>query len=320
MITKLLVANRGEIAVRAFRAAYELGVRSVAVYAPEDRDSVHRLKADESYEIGEPGRPVSTYLDVELIVTTALAVGADAIYPGYGFLAENPRLSQACLDAGLRFVGPSPEVLGLAGDKMRARDAARGAGVPVLEGSGAILDAASGREAAVALGFPVFVKAAMGGGGRGMRLVRDPDQLEQALAAAMREAQAAFGDGTVYLEQAMLGARHIEVQLLADGTGGIIHLFERDCSVQRRHQKVIEVTPAPNLDPEVRERICSIRAGASPSSSSTRASRSSTRSPRRRPRSTSCARRSSSRGGPRSRSSASSRPRSGSAAWRCNAA
>jgi pyruvate carboxylase len=256
MIGKLLVANRGEIAVRAFRAAYELDVRSVAVYVPEDRDSVHRLKADESYEIGVPGRPVSTYLDIDLIVETAVRVGADGLYPGYGFLAENPQLAQACERAGVRFVGPPPEVLGLAGDKTRARAAAQAAGVPVLQGSGAVTDAADGLRTASALGYPLFVKAAMGGGGRGMRLVRSPDELEQALAGAMREAQAAFGDGTVYLEQAMLGARHIEVQLLADAAGAIIHLFERDCSVQRRHQKVIEVTPAPNLAEGVRERLC----------------------------------------------------------------
>jgi pyruvate carboxylase len=245
MISKLLVANRGEIAVRAFRAAYELGVRSVAVYAPEDRDSVHRLKADESYEIGTAGRPVSTYLDVGLIVETAVRVGADALYPGYGFLAESAELARACAAAGLTFVGPPAVVLELAGDKLRAREVARAAGVPVLDGSTAVADAAEGAAAASEIGFPLFVKAAMGGGGRGMRLVRTPEELERALAAAMREAAAAFGDGTAYLERAMLGARHIEVQLLADADDGIIHLYERDCSVQRRHQKVIEVTPAP---------------------------------------------------------------------------
>jgi pyruvate carboxylase len=256
MISKLLVANRGEIAVRAFRAAYELGVRSVAVYAPEDRDSVHRLKADESYEIGVVGRPVSTYLDVGLVVETAVRVGADALYPGYGFLAESAELARACDAAGLTFVGPPAGVLELAGDKVRARGVARAAGVPVLEGSGAVADAAAGAQAAAAIGYPLFVKAAMGGGGRGMRLVRGPADLERALAGAMREAAAAFGDGTAYLEQAMLGARHIEVQLLADAMGAIVHLYERDCSVQRRHQKVIEVTPAPNLSGALRERIC----------------------------------------------------------------
>ena len=256
MIKALLVANRGEIAIRAFRAANELGVRSIAVYVPEDRDSVHRLKADESYEIGRPGHPVSTYLDAQLIVEMAVEVGADAIYPGYGFMSENPTLARACTEAGLRFVGPPAAVLGLAGDKTRAREVARAAQVPVLDASGPLHDAVAGQAAADELGFPLFVKAALGGGGRGMRLVSAPDALPRAIDGAMREAQAAFGDGTVYLEQAMLRARHIEVQILADATGDIVHLFERDCSLQRRHQKVIEITPAPNLDPSLRDRIC----------------------------------------------------------------
>ena len=256
MIEALLVANRGEIAVRAFRAANELGVRSIAVYVPEDRDSVHRLKADESYEIGEPGHPVSNYLDAQLIVDLAVAVGADAIYPGYGFMAENPVLARTAQAAGIRFVGPPAEVLGLAGDKTRAREIARRAGVGVLDASDPVRDAAAASSAAQALGFPLFVKAALGGGGRGMRLVSSLQELPRALDGAMREALAAFGDDTVYLEQAMLRARHIEVQILADAAGGIVHLFERDCSLQRRHQKVIEVTPAPGLDNELRERIC----------------------------------------------------------------
>src|ERR1700730_17921691 len=212
MIEKLLVANRGEIAVRAFRAANELGVRSVAVYAPEDRDSVHRLKADESYEIGVPGRPVSTYLNAELIVDLAQSVGADAVYPGYGFLAESPLLARRCEAAEVTFVGPPPGVLELAGDKTRAREVAQRAGVPVLAASAPITDGAVGHDAAAALGYPLFVKAAMGGGGRGMRLVRSGEELDAALAGAIREAEAAFGDGTVYLEQALLPARHIEVQ------------------------------------------------------------------------------------------------------------
>jgi len=256
MIEALLVANRGEIAVRAFRAANELGVRSIAVYVPEDRDSVHRLKADESYEIGAPGHPVSNYLDAQLIVDLAVAVGADAIYPGYGFMAENPVLARSAQAAGVRFVGPPAEVLGLAGDKTRAREIARRAGVPVLDASDPVRDATAAGSIAEQLGFPLFVKAALGGGGRGMRLVSSPEELPRALDGAMREALAAFGDDTVYLEQAMLMARHIEVQILADGAGEIIHLFERDCSLQRRHQKVIEVTPAPGLDADLRRRIC----------------------------------------------------------------
>ncbi|MGA3362183.1 MAG: pyruvate carboxylase [Solirubrobacteraceae bacterium] len=256
MIEALLVANRGEIAVRAFRAANELGVRSIAIYVPEDRDSVHRLKADESYEIGLPGHPVSNYLDAELIVDLAVSVGADAIYPGYGFMAENPVLARCAQAAGVLFVGPPAEVLGLAGDKTRAREIARRAGVPVLDASDPVRDADAASAVAQALGFPLFVKAALGGGGRGMRLVSSPEELPRALDGAMREALAAFGDDTVYLEQAMLRARHIEVQILADAAGSIVHLFERDCSLQRRHQKVIEVTPAPGLDPALREQIC----------------------------------------------------------------
>ena len=256
MIEKVLVANRGEIATRAFRAANELRIRSVALYAPEDRDSVHRVKADEAYEIGEPGHPVSTYLDPEIAVALAQRVGADAIYPGYGFMSENPELARACAAAGLIFVGPPPEVLGLAGDKTRARTAAREAGVPVLDASEPVETAGAAMAAAEKIGFPVFVKASHGGGGRGMRLVTDPARLAASLEEARNEAAAAFGDGTVYLEQALVRPRHIEVQLLADANGDVVHLYERDCSLQRRHQKVIEITPAPNLAPELRDRIC----------------------------------------------------------------
>src|SRR3954454_13436400 len=256
MIEKVLVANRGEIATRAFRAANELRIRSVALYAPEDRDSVHRLKADEAYEGGDPGHPVSTYLDPGIAVELALRVGADAIYPGYGFMSENPELARACGAAGLIFVGPPPEVLGLAGDKTRARNAALEAGVPVLNASEPVETAEEAMAAAERIGFPVFVKASHGGGGRGMRLVTDPARLAASLEEARNEAAAAFGDGTVYLEQALVRPRHIEVQLLADAAGDVVHLYERDCSLQRRHQKVIEITPAPNLAPELRDRIC----------------------------------------------------------------
>ncbi len=256
MIEKVLVANRGEIATRAFRAANELRIRSVALYAPEDRDSVHRLKADEAYEVGTPGHPVSTYLDPQVAVALARRVGADAIYPGYGFMSENPELARACAAAGIVFVGPPPEVLGLAGNKTRARDAAIAAGVPVLEASEPVADGEQAMKAAESIGFPVFVKASHGGGGRGMRLVTDPSKLAASVEEARNEAEAAFGDGTVYLEQALIRPRHIEVQLLADATGEVVHLYERDCSLQRRHQKVIEITPAPNLDPELRDRIC----------------------------------------------------------------
>lgn len=256
MLEKVLVANRGEISIRAFRAANELGIRTVAVYTPDDRGSLHRQKADEAYEIGEPGHPVRAYLDVDTLVQTALRVEADSIYPGYGFLSESPRLSRACAEAGLTFVGPPPEVLELTGDKMSARHAAEKAGVPVLQASELVTDVEEAEAAAEEIGYPIFVKAAGGGGGRGMRRIERSKDLKDAVEAAMREAEGAFGDRSVFLEQAVSGSRHIEVQILADSEGEVIHLFERDCSVQRRHQKVLEIAPAPNLDPELRERLC----------------------------------------------------------------
>ncbi|GGM79841.1 pyruvate carboxylase [Lentzea pudingi] len=256
MFRKVLVANRGEIAIRAFRAAYELGAGTVAVFPHEDRNSLHRLKADESYEIGEPGHPVRAYLSVDEIIKAARKAGADAIYPGYGFLSENPELAMACREAGLTFIGPVAEVLELTGNKARAIAAAREAGLPVLESSPPSSDIDELLEASKTMRFPVFVKAVAGGGGRGMRKVDEPAALRESLEAASREAESAFGDPTVFLEQAVVEPRHIEVQILADGQGNVIHLFERDCSVQRRHQKVIEIAPAPNLAPELRDRIC----------------------------------------------------------------
>ncbi|MGW4114912.1 pyruvate carboxylase [Actinosynnema sp. NPDC004786] len=256
MFRKVLVANRGEIAIRAFRAAYELGAGTVAVFPHEDRNSLHRLKADESYEIGEPGHPVRAYLSVEEIIKAARKAGADAVYPGYGFLSENPELAKACADAGITFVGPPADVLELTGNKARAIAAAREAGLPVLKSSEPSSDIDALVRAAEGIEFPVFVKAVAGGGGRGMRRVEDPAALRESLEAASREAESAFGDPTVFLEQAVVEPRHIEVQILADGEGNVMHLFERDCSVQRRHQKVIEIAPAPNLAPELRERIC----------------------------------------------------------------
>src|SRR5690625_1612240 len=256
MFHKVLVANRGEIAIRALRAGYELGARTVAVFPHEDRNSLHRLKADESYQIGEPGHPVRAYLSVEEIVGAAQQAGADAIYPGYGFLAENPELARACERAGITFVGPPAEVLELTGNKATAVAAAREAGVPVLESSEPSDDLDTVLAAAQEIGFPLFVKAVAGGGGRGMRRVDAPESLREAVEAAMREAASAFGDATVFLERAVVDPRHIEVQILADDRGEAIHLYERDCSLQRRHQKVVELAPAPNLDPDLRERIC----------------------------------------------------------------
>src|SRR3954470_12900087 len=259
MFSKILVANRGEIAIRAFRASTELGARTVAVFPYEDRWSEHRMKADEAYQIGEPGHPVRAYLDPEAIVEVAVKAGADAVYPGYGFLSENPHLAEACANAGITFIGPTSDVLELTGNKARAIAAAKEAGVPTLKSVEPNDDLDALMEAARELSYPLFVKAVAGGGGRGMRKVDEEKDLKDAIDTCMREAEGAFGDPTVFIEEAVVDPRHIEVQILADGEGredSVIHLFERDCSVQRRHQKVVEIAPAPNLDPGIRERMC----------------------------------------------------------------
>jgi pyruvate carboxylase len=253
MFRKILVANRGEIAIRAFRAAYELGAKTVAVYPYEDRNSLHRLKADEAYLIGEEGHPVRAYLDVSEMIRVAKESGADAIYPGYGFLSENPDLAEAAAQNGITFIGPGRSVLEMAGNKVTAKEHAISAGVPVLKSTPATTDIDVLLKGADEIGFPVFAKAVAGGGGRGMRRVDTREELRPALEAAMREADSAFGDPTMFIEQAVVRPRHIEVQILADSSGETIHLFERDCSVQRRHQKVIEIAPAPNLDDTVRQ-------------------------------------------------------------------
>ena len=225
MFRKILVANRGEIAIRAFRAGYELGAGTVAVFPFEDRNSLHRLKAAESYLIGERGHPVRAYLSVDEIVSAAQRAGADAVYPGYGFLSENPELARACAAAGITFVGPTADILELTGNKARAIIAARAAGLPVLASSAPSDDVATLIAAADEIGYPVFVKAVAGGGGRGMRRVTEASALRESLEAAMREAESAFGDATVFLEQAVVRTRHIEVQILADATGEVIHLY-----------------------------------------------------------------------------------------------
>jgi len=256
-IKKLLVANRSEIAIRVFRSATELGIRTVAVYAYEDRYALHRFKADEAYQIGVPGEPIKSYLNIPALMQICRDHGVDAIHPGYGFMSENPDLAKACLENGIQFVGPTLETLQQLGDKTSARKIAKAADVPVLGGTDdAIADVSAGRKHANTLGYPIILKAAHGGGGRGMRVVRTEDEFDSAFEQATREALSAFGNGDVFVEKFIENARHIEVQLLGDTHGNLVHLWERDCSVQRRHQKVIEIAPAPNLKPEVRQALC----------------------------------------------------------------
>jgi pyruvate carboxylase len=256
-ITRLLVANRSEIAIRIFRSAHELGIRTIGMYTHEDRYALHRLKADEAYLTGRPGEPIRSYLDIETIITSAQQRKIDAIHPGYGFLSENAIFAQACVDAGIVFVGPRVETLQQLGDKISARKIARLAGVPVLSGSEKpIADVDSGLKTAEDVGFPVILKAAHGGGGRGMRVVNDARDFAEAFDQAQRESLTAFGSSDIFVEKFVSRARHIEVQLLGDRHGHLVHLHERDCSVQRRHQKVAEIAPAPNLNPNVRDALC----------------------------------------------------------------
>jgi pyruvate carboxylase len=256
-VRRLLAANRSEIAIRIFRAATELGLRTIAIYSHEDRLSLHRFKADEAYLVGEGKSPVEAYLDIEGIVALARERNVDAIHPGYGFLSENPNFARACAEAGIIFVGPSPALLELLGDKTAARRLAASAGVPVLPGADASLrSVAEARKLAADIGFPLIIKAAMGGGGRGMRVVHRAADLESLLEEAQNEARSSFGDPSVFLEKFVSRARHLEVQILADHYGNLLHLYERDCSVQRRHQKVVEVAPAANLPSSIREELC----------------------------------------------------------------
>ena len=257
-IRKILAANRSEIAIRIFRAANELGISTVAIYSQEDRLALHRFKADEAYQVGAGKGPVEAYLDIPGIIAIAKAHDVDAIHPGYGFLSENPALAHACAKAGLTFIGPTPELLELLGVKTTARRLAVSAGVPVLPGTEKPLSsAAEAQKIAQEIGYPVIVKAAMGGGGRGMRVVQNVEQLSARLEEARDEAKSAFGDASVFLEKFLTRARHIEVQILADEHGNLLHLYERDCSVQRRHQKVVEMAPAVNLPECIRRELCS---------------------------------------------------------------
>jgi acetyl-CoA/propionyl-CoA carboxylase, biotin carboxylase, biotin carboxyl carrier protein len=259
MFAKVLVANRGEIAIRVMRTLEELGVASVAVYSEPDRDAPHVRRADEAYLLG-PGPAPESYLKVEKILEVARQAGAEAIHPGYGFLAENAAFARACDDAGIVFIGPPADAIDAMGSKTKAREIMRDAGVPIVPGTTDPVETVEDARRIIdeSIGYPAAVKAAGGGGGKGFRVAQTEDDLEQAFEGAAREGEKFFSDATVYVERYLPDPRHVEVQILADGDGNVIHLFERDCSVQRRHQKLIEESPAPAVDPELRERIGTI--------------------------------------------------------------
>ncbi|CAJ0944176.1 unnamed protein product [Ranitomeya imitator] len=255
-IKKVLVANRGEIATRVFRACTELGIRTVAVYSEQDTGQIHRQKADEAYIIGKGLPPVQAYLHIPDIIKVAKENEVDAVHPGYGFLSERADFAQACTDAGVRFIGPTPEVVRKMGDKVEARAIAISAGVPVVPGTDSpITCITEAQEFSNKYGFPIIFKAAYGGGGRGMRVVRSYEELEENYTRAYSEALSAFGNGALFVEKFIEKPRHIEVQILGDKHGNVIHLYERDCSIQRRHQKVVEIAPAAQLDPQLRDRL-----------------------------------------------------------------
>ncbi len=258
MFSKVLIANRGEIALRVIRTLKELGIATVAVYSEADADAPHVRHADEAYEIG-PAPATESYLRADKILDVAARAGVDAIHPGYGFLAENAAFARACADAGVVFIGPPPEAIEAMGSKIRARETMRAAGVPIVPGTTAPVESLeAAADAAAEIGYPVAMKAAGGGGGKGFRVAHAPDEIEKAFAGASGEGERFFGDPTVYVERYLEDPRHVEVQILADGFGTVVHLGERDCSIQRRHQKLIEECPAPGISAELRERIASI--------------------------------------------------------------
>jgi acetyl-CoA carboxylase biotin carboxylase subunit len=252
MFTRVLIANRGEIAVRVIRTLHELGIEAVAVYSTADRGALHTRMADRAVCIGPPAASES-YLSVPSVIGAAETTGCEAVHPGYGFLAENPAFVRACSESDLAFIGPGAEVMEEMGDKVRAKAAMEQAGVPVVPGTDGVASAADARAAADDLGYPVLLKAAAGGGGKGMRLVSSATELEETFATASVEALASFGDGRIYVEKALVPARHVEVQVLADANGNVLTLGERECSIQRRHQKLVEESPSPALTPEQRE-------------------------------------------------------------------
>ncbi len=254
MFKKLLIANRGEIAVRIIRTCKELGIKTVAVYSKADKNSLHVFLADEAVCIGG-ALPHESYLNIPAIISAAEITGADAIHPGYGFLSENPGFAEICTACGVKFVGPSPETMVLMGDKAKAREIAIKAGVPVVPGSGIVKTVQEALKICEEIGYPVLVKAAHGGGGRGMRLIESKEEAESLIVTAMREAEAAFGNGEVYIEKYIQNPRHIEIQIVADSYGNVVTFGERECSLQRRHQKVVEEAPSPFVDQNLREKL-----------------------------------------------------------------
>jgi acetyl-CoA carboxylase biotin carboxylase subunit len=253
-LRRVLVANRGEVAVRVVRACHELGLEAVAVYSTADRDSLHVRLADHAVHVGPPP-PQESYLNIPSLVAAATTTGCDAVHPGWGFLAENAGFARACEDNDLVFVGPAPEAIETMGDKIRAKETVAAAGVPLVPGSKGNATLEGARELGAEIGYPLLLKAAAGGGGRGMRLVGAPAELEAAYRMASAEAESAFSDGSLYVEKAVVGARHVEIQVLGDGQGGALTLGERDCSIQRRHQKLVEEAPSPALTPELRDEM-----------------------------------------------------------------
>lgn len=255
MFKKILIANRGEIALRIIRTAHEMGIKTVAVYSTADKDSLHVKFADEAICIGPPASKDS-YLNIAHIIAAAEITNADAIHPGYGFLSENARFSEICKLNKIKFIGPSPEMINAMGDKNNARETAKKSGVPVIPGSDGLLENVEhAKSVAKEIGYPIILKATAGGGGKGMRVVWEEDQLESAFNTATTEAQAAFGNGAVYMEKYIEEPRHIEIQIIGDQYGKVCHLSERDCSIQRRHQKLVEETPSPFMTPELREKM-----------------------------------------------------------------